>query len=89
MGASVPSDVTLQDHQWVDCSPITHAERLTCPMLIVIGTEDAMTPPGHGRRMAETVADAEVLELEGMGHVPDESQWEQILDRMVERFDWA
>lgn len=78
-------DATLQEHQWVGCSPITHAERLGHPMLIALGTEDTMTPPGHGRRMAEAVADAELMEFEGMSHVPDESQWEQILDRMVER----
>lgn len=78
-------DATLREHQWVGCSPITHAERLSHPMLIALGTEDAMTPPDHGRRMADAVADAEVLGFDGMGHVPDESQWAQILDRMVER----
>ena len=41
--------------------------------------------PVHGGLVNFGPTDAELMEFEGMGHVPDESQWEQILDRMVER----
>ncbi|MDO5493099.1 MAG: alpha/beta fold hydrolase [Nesterenkonia sp.] len=72
-------DATLQPRQWRDSSPLTHAERLVHPMLVVTGTDDSMAPPDQGRRLAEAVPQAEHLEIEGMGHHPSAQQWERIL----------
>lgn len=54
-------------------SPLKHADRLTCPVLLVHGTEDTTAPVSESRRMAEALkardADVTLLEVEGAGHV--------------------
>ncbi|WP_394214374.1 alpha/beta hydrolase family protein [Brachybacterium vulturis] len=72
-------DATLQAHQWRESSPLTHAPNLEHPMLVVVGTEDSMTPPEQGRRLAAAAPNAELLEIGGMGHHPSPQQWERIL----------
>lgn len=53
------------------------AAGLPVPVLIIAGARDRVLPPLHSRRLAEAIADAELVELEGVGHVammerPDE-----------------
>src|SRR3954467_7488409 len=43
------------------------ARRMTCPALVIQGTDDQITGVGRGIRLAET-ADAELVLLEGSGH---------------------
>ncbi len=45
------------------------AGRLRCPVLVIQGTEDAITGPGRGIGLAEA-AGAELVLLEGSGHAP-------------------
>jgi 3-oxoadipate enol-lactonase len=50
---------------------------IRCPTLVVVGTEDTATPPAHARRIAGAIPGAELVELEGCGHMsaienPDE-----------------
>jgi pimeloyl-ACP methyl ester carboxylesterase len=50
---------------------------LTPPALVIVGAEDDRTLPEHGRRLAERLPDARVVELAGVGHTmpfeaPDE-----------------
>lgn len=43
--------------------------RVTCPTLLLLGDEDKMTPAKAGRKLAETIPNAEVVELDGCGHM--------------------
>lgn len=39
------------------------------PVLVLAGGRDRLTPAGHGRRIAEALPDAELVEVEEAGHV--------------------
>ena len=80
-------DATLQDGQWRDSSPLSHARRLVHPMLVVIGTQDLMTPPEQGIRLAEAAPDAVLLQIEHMEHHPSSQDWERILTESSKLFD--
>lgn len=80
-------DATLRVDQWRDSSPLCHAPRLCHPMLVVVGSQDSMTPPDQGRRLAMAVPAANLLEIERMGHHPSPQDWEQILTRSAQEFD--
>lgn len=80
-------DATLQDHQWRDSSPLSHAQRLFHPMLVVVGARDSMTPNEQGKRLAKAVPNANLLEIERMGHHPSAQDWEQILTESAHAFD--
>jgi pimeloyl-ACP methyl ester carboxylesterase len=45
-----------------------NARRLQCPVTVVIGTGDKMTPPRAGRTVAAWIRDARVVELPRTGH---------------------
>lgn len=72
-------DATLQPTQWRDCSPLAHAQNLTHPMLVVTGTQDSMTPPEQGRKLAVAAPNARLLEITQMRHHPSPQEWERIL----------
>jgi pimeloyl-ACP methyl ester carboxylesterase len=44
-------------------------ERITCPMLVIHGTDDAVRPYASGAALAE-LAGARLVTLEGSGHAP-------------------
>lgn len=54
-------------------SPLRHADRIGCPVLLVHGLEDTTAPVAESRRMADALrardADVTLLEVEGAGHV--------------------
>lgn len=80
-------DATLQAHQWRDSSPLTHAESLVHPMLVVAGTQDSMTPPEQGQRLAKAIPNARLVELDQMGHHPSSEDWQRILTEVSLAFD--
>lgn len=41
----------------------------TLPVLVVVGEQDAVTPPAVAREMAATAPEAELVELSGVGHL--------------------
>lgn len=45
------------------------ASRIRCPCMVLIGSEDRMTPPGAGRALAAGIAGAKVEVIEGAGHM--------------------
>lgn len=73
-------DATLQPQQWHESSPLTHADRISVPMMLVTGGKDTMCPPGQGRRMAAAVANGRLLHIPEMEHHPSPVEWEKILD---------
>src|SRR5262245_35376520 len=42
---------------------------IECPTLIVVGAEDAITPPAESRKMAAAIPGATLLEIPGAGHL--------------------
>ena len=80
-------ETTLQSRQWQDSSPLSHADRLIHPLLVVVGTEDTMTPPDQGRRLAGVTPASALLEVAGMGHHPTPGEWAQILEAADRQFD--
>jgi pimeloyl-ACP methyl ester carboxylesterase len=45
--------------------------RVQCPVLVVVGDEDAITGPGPGIALAESVRVARLVTVTGGGHIPD------------------
>ncbi len=45
--------------------------RVRCPMLVIVGDEDAITGPGPGVAMAAAIPGARLVTVEGGGHIPD------------------
>jgi pimeloyl-ACP methyl ester carboxylesterase len=39
------------------------------PVLVVVGEQDAITPPAAARQMAAAAPEAELVELPGVGHL--------------------
>lgn len=74
-------DETLKPQQWRESSPLTHAHKITHPMLIVTGLHDTMCPADQGRRMAAAVPKGRLLEISEMAHHPSPWEWERILDQ--------
>jgi 3-oxoadipate enol-lactonase len=50
-----------------DSSPILHA--ITCPVLALVGEEDALTPPAESRAIAEAVPDGRLVIIPRAGHL--------------------
>ncbi|MCB1650802.1 MAG: alpha/beta hydrolase [Alphaproteobacteria bacterium] len=46
----------------------TVAQSVSCPVLLMYGTQDSETPPEIGRRYAQLIPRAEMIELEGLDH---------------------
>ena len=42
---------------------------IRCPTLVVVGQEDAITPPEAMRRMAEAIPGARLVEIPAAGHL--------------------
>lgn len=50
-----------------DSTPVLAA--ISCPTLVVVGSDDAITPPAMAREMAAAIAHAELVEIPGAGHL--------------------
>lgn len=50
-----------------DSTPLL--ERIDCPALVVVGSDDHLTPPRCARAMAAAIPGAELLEVPGAGHL--------------------
>lgn len=54
------------------------APRLACPVAVIVGAEDRMTPAKAGAKLAQMIPDARVISITGSGHMmmlekPDET----------------
>lgn len=45
-------------------------EHITVPTLVMVGTEDRLTPPGAAERLSEEIKDARLVRILGAGHCP-------------------
>ena len=56
--------------------------RVEVPFTVIHGTDDALVTPSGGRRTAEAVPHAKLIEIEGMGHNLPEGLWPEIHDHI-------
>jgi len=52
---------------------------LNLPTLVIHGDDDVLVPLIHGRDTAETIPDAELLVIQGMGHDLPRQVWPRIV----------
>jgi pimeloyl-ACP methyl ester carboxylesterase len=57
---------------------------LQTPTLVVSGTEDHLVPPALHRELAELIPNAQLIELEGVGHSPLAETGTPLIERIVE-----
>jgi pimeloyl-ACP methyl ester carboxylesterase len=43
---------------------------VSCPVLVVVGEEDTLTPPAESEKMAKAVKGATLVQIPGAGHLP-------------------
>ena len=74
-GAAGPGVLAADLGACQDYRNAAHAlRRVRCPVLVVAGEKDKMTPPKRGRALAEAIPGARYEELAGIGHMlPEES----------------
>jgi pimeloyl-ACP methyl ester carboxylesterase len=56
---------------------------LTVPAVVIHGTADPLVPLENGRRTAEAIPGAQLVEIEGMGHDLPEGAWPIIADAIA------
>jgi pimeloyl-ACP methyl ester carboxylesterase len=59
------------------------AANVACPVLLVSGSRDMMTPPKAARPIAEKLSGAKVVTLEGSGHDLMAEQPDAVLDALI------
>lgn len=68
--ACVPSTTTLADWQAANAfDRMARVGEITCPALVLGGTEDELTPPKYARWLAEHLPDSRLVLVEGGGHM--------------------
>jgi pimeloyl-ACP methyl ester carboxylesterase len=75
-----------QNHEAIpdDGRPREPLSSITAPTLVIHGSADPMFPVDHGRALANAIADARLLTLDGAGHGVDRSDWETIVRAIVD-----
>ena len=66
--------------------PTVDPRQIGIPTLILHGTADVIVPIEHSRQLAELLPDAQLVELEGSGHVPTMTRPNDVVDAIVRRF---
>ena len=57
--------------------------KLTVPAVVIHGTHDPLVPVENGRRTAEAIPGAELVEIEGMGHDLPAGAWATVADAIA------
>ncbi|HEX3271614.1 MAG TPA: alpha/beta hydrolase [Ktedonobacterales bacterium] len=60
-------------------------ERITCPALIVVGTEDRLTPPKYATYLYDHLSQATLVEIAGAGHYLQQEAPEDLAEALR---DW-
>ncbi len=62
---------------------VARARRVTCPVLLVLGERDAMTPPRGAEKLRKAIPGATTVVLEGCGHMMMAERPDQVLDALI------
>ena len=65
---------------------MTAAAAVRCPALLISGTEDRMTPARRGAEIARAIQGAQLVEIEGAGHLMLVEKPDETLDAMIAVF---
>jgi pimeloyl-ACP methyl ester carboxylesterase len=65
-------------------SRVERLKQVRVPTLVIHGLDDVLVPVENGRRVAEAVPGARLIELEGMGHDLPKRVWPQVADAIGE-----
>ena len=63
------------------------AAKVACPVLIISGSRDLMTPPRSAKPLAEKLANLKSLTIEGSGHDLMAEQPDAVLDALISFID--
>jgi pimeloyl-ACP methyl ester carboxylesterase len=66
--------------------PDVDPRRINISTLIVHGTADVIVPIERSRQLARLLPDAEMVELDGSGHVPTITRPTDVVDAILRRF---
>jgi pimeloyl-ACP methyl ester carboxylesterase len=82
-----PDQAARMIDMWRDESvPDVDPRHIDVPTLILHGTADAIVPIEVSRHLAELLPDADLLELDGSGHVPTMTRPNDVVDAILRRF---
>jgi pimeloyl-ACP methyl ester carboxylesterase len=62
---------------------VADLRRIKAPTVVIHGTRDLMVRPSGGRETAKAIPDAQLVELDGMGHDLPRELWDRIVDAIV------
>lgn len=62
---------------------LEQAAAVRCPALLILGERDLLTPPRTAKLLAETLAGAETVILEGCGHAMLAERPDLVLDQLI------
>jgi pimeloyl-ACP methyl ester carboxylesterase len=83
--ARTPNPASLVNHTIQAGDEPSRAVRdIAAPLLVIHGSSDPLFPHEHGVALAEAVAGATLVTVEGGGHELHERDWDQIVDAIVE-----
>ena len=60
------------------------AAGVRCPATLILGENDAMTPPRNAKALAESLPGARTIEIEGCGHMMMSEKPNETLDALIE-----
>jgi pimeloyl-ACP methyl ester carboxylesterase len=63
--------------------PLGTLSEIAAPTLVIHGTDDRSLPVAHGQALADGIAGARLLLIEGMGHLPTPGEWVSVADAVV------
>lgn len=66
-----PVGLSRQWEAWDSFDMSAQLEQIECPVLILHGTDDALSPMGNATALHESLPNAFLVELEGVGHSPN------------------
>jgi len=74
------------NHFMLDSSrePQRRLGEMQAPLLVIHGTADPLVPIEHGEALAQAVAGAKLVRLEGGGHELNQAYWLQIIAAIIE-----
>ena len=56
-----------------------HLETIQAPTLVIHGTEDPILPFDHGQALADSIPDAQLMVLDGVGHELPEPEYDRVI----------
>ena len=75
-----------QNHAVIHDGEVEHEplSSIAAPTLVIHGTADPMFPLEHGEALAEEIANARLLVLEGAGHGLERADWETVANAILD-----